>query len=109
MLPRFSFGAPARLAALFVLLTAVPLAGLGWLAVLWLAQERDLGQVRLVRQLDQTAALLAREIGQTLAAWEALTARTPGAIADEPLPAGLTVLVFSTGRLSFTMPAEEMR
>jgi two-component system phosphate regulon sensor histidine kinase PhoR len=94
MLSRFSFGAPTRLATFVVLLTAVPLAGLGWLAILWLAQERDLEQVRLIRQLDQTAALLAREVGQTLAAWEALTARTPDAIAEEPLPAGLTVLAF---------------
>jgi signal transduction histidine kinase len=74
-----SVATPARLAALFVCLTGMLLAAIGWLGWRLLAQERALDERRLYDQLENTTALAARELDRALSDWEAqLPALTGG-------------------------------
>ena len=62
---RLHLGTPARLATLFIVLTTIPLAVLGWLGHRSLNQDRDLERTRLEKTLEQTIALLVRELDST--------------------------------------------
>jgi hypothetical protein len=64
--------ASLKLAALFVALTAVPLATLGWLGWRLLEQDRALERQRFRERLENAATLLTRELDRSLATWEAL-------------------------------------
>ena len=63
---RKTIAPPARLAALFVCVTAMVLAVIGWLGWRLLAQERALDERRLHDQLENTTALAARELDRAL-------------------------------------------
>ena len=75
-------GTPARLASLFVLVTLIPLAVLGWLGRWSLQQERALEAQRRLDGLHQSAALLVRELDGVLQRWHATAAQDPAALVD---------------------------
>lgn len=79
--------APLKLLTLFVLLSGIPLAALGWLGWRVLQQDRALESQRVRERLDSAAGLVARELDRTLSAWETLL---PAASEGQPvaLPVG---------------------
>ena len=93
---RNQLAAPVTLLALFVLLAGIPLVAVGWLGWRLLEQDRALDGQRLRERLDNAAALAARELDRSLAAWNDLL--TP-AVQGEPvtLPANAVLLVFDSG------------
>ena len=79
---------------MFVVLTGVPLAALGWLAWRVLEQDRTLEAQRLDTAVNQ----LIRTVGNTLASWEGLAAKAATDGDAGSLPAGsIAVLVDSAG------------
>ena len=92
MVSRSPHAAPLKLLALFVLLSAIPLAALGWLGWRVLKQDRALESQRLRERLDNAASLVAREIDRGLTAWEALLPAAAGGQAVE-LPSGAVFLL----------------
>jgi two-component system phosphate regulon sensor histidine kinase PhoR len=84
---------PARLAVLFVCVTVMLLAVIGWLGWRLLAQERALDEQRLRDQLENTAALAARQLDRALFDWETqLPALADGQ--DVSLPEHTVAIVF---------------
>ena len=65
---------PLKLLALFVLLSGIPLAALGWLGWRVLAQDRALETQRVRERLDNAASLVTRELDRGLTTWEAMLA-----------------------------------
>ena len=63
---------PGAWLAVFVLLGAVPLVALSWLAWRLLEQDRALEAQRVRERLDNAAALASRELGRSLDAWNNL-------------------------------------
>lgn len=94
MVARHPYAAPVKLLALFVLLSAIPLAALGWLGWRVLQQDRALESQRLRERLDNAASLIAREIDRGLTAWEALL---PAAASGQAvaLPPGTVFLLIA--------------
>jgi signal transduction histidine kinase len=89
---RTRFAAPARLLALFLVLSGVPLAALGWLGTRVVEQDRALQAQRVRERLDTAGALLARELDRALSAWEETLPHA--AVSDDvPLPAESVLLV----------------
>jgi two-component system, OmpR family, phosphate regulon sensor histidine kinase PhoR len=87
--------APLKLLALFLLLSGIPLAALGWLGHRVLQQERALEAQRQRDQLENAAAALTRDLDRRLTALEGLL---PVAAAGQAvaLPAD-TVFIVSGG------------
>ena len=69
---RNQLAAPVTLLALFVLLAGIPLVAVGWLGWRLLEQDRALDVQRARERLDNAAALAARELDRSLAAWNDL-------------------------------------
>ena len=91
---RRAHATPVKLLALFVLLSGLPLAGLGWLGWRVLQQDRAIESQRLRDRLDNAASLIARELDRTLSAWEGmLPAAAEGQLV--PLPAGSVFLLIA--------------
>ena len=63
---------PGAWLAMFVLLGAIPLVALSWLAWRLLEQDRALDAQRVRERLDNAAALASRELGRSLDAWSNL-------------------------------------
>jgi len=63
---------PGAWLAMFVLLGAIPLVALSWLAWRLLEQDRALDAQRVRERLDNAAALASRELGRSLDAWSSL-------------------------------------
>jgi signal transduction histidine kinase len=86
------FGGPVRLLAVFILLTAIAVAALGWIG--WRSlQENETTQLRY-RQQD-AANLLAREFERELMGWEdLLSAAAQGK--EVALPPGAALIVFDS-------------
>jgi len=86
--------APLKLLALFAVLSAIPLAALGWLGYRVVQQDRALDAQRLRDRLDSAASLVTRELDRGLATWEDLLplAARGQAIA---LPADAAFLLFA--------------
>ena len=84
--------APLKLLTLFVLLSGIPLAALGWLGWRVLQQDRALESQRGRERLDSAASLIARELDRTLSAWEVML---PVAAEGQPvtLPTGSVFLL----------------
>lgn len=95
MVLRGPHAAPLKLLALFVLLSAIPLAALGWLAWRVLQQDRALESQRVRERLDNAASLVAREIDRGLTAWEAVLPAAAGGQAVA-LPPGAVFLLIAT-------------
>jgi signal transduction histidine kinase len=95
MVSRGSHAAPVKLLALFVLLSGIPLAVLGWLGWRVLQQDRALESQRLRERLDNAASLVAREMDRGLTAWEALLPAAAGGQAVA-LPPGAVFLLIAT-------------
>ena len=87
--------ASVKLAALFVVLAGIPLIALGWLGGRLLEQDRTLESQRRRERLENAATLLTRELGRSLAAWEALLPSVAQGTAVELPPSGV-VLVFDS-------------
>jgi signal transduction histidine kinase len=86
-----------RLVALFFVLTALPLAALGWLGW-WLAeQDRTLQGQQARERLGNSAVLLEHDLDRALATWEALLASS--AAPDSALPSGTVWLRFDADGL----------
>ena len=87
--------APLKLLTLFVLLSGIPLAALGWLGWRVLEQDRALESQRVRERLDSAASLIARELDRTLSAWEGML---PAAAEGQPvaLPRCETLIPFLT-------------
>jgi two-component system phosphate regulon sensor histidine kinase PhoR len=66
--------APAKLLALFALLSGVPLLALGWLGWRVLEQDRVLENQRQRERLENAASLIARELDVKFSDWEQLLA-----------------------------------
>jgi signal transduction histidine kinase len=87
--------APIKLLTLFVVLSVIPLATLGWLGWRMLEQDRTLENQRLRERLENAAGLLTRELDRGLAAWESvLPAAATGS--TDAIPAGAVLLVFDS-------------
>jgi signal transduction histidine kinase len=99
MAARSLVNTPAVLAGLFVLVTGIPLAGLGWLGQRVLSQQADLEHERLQGQLENSATVLGRELDRGLAGWESIAAAAlaPG-IRPATRPPGGTALLLLDGR-----------
>ena len=99
MATRSLVSTPAVLAWLFVLVTGIPLAGLGWLGQRALSQQADLEHERLQSQLENSATVLARELDRGLAGWESVAgaALVPGTRRAMP-PSGGAALLIIDGR-----------
>ena len=91
---RRAHAAPLKLLTLFVLLSGIPLAELGWLGWRVLQQDRALESQRARERLDSAASLIARELDRTLSAWEAML---PAAAEGQPvtLPPGSVFLLIA--------------
>jgi len=84
--------APVKLLTLFVLLSVIPLATLGWLGWRLLEQDRALENQRLRERLENAGILLAHELDRGLTAWEdVLPTAAPGSSAAVPPDAVLLV------------------
>lgn len=95
---RNHLAAPVTLLALFLLLSGIPLAAVGWLGWRLLEQDRALDVQRNRERLDDAAALAARELDRSLAAWNDLL--TPAAQGESvALPGDTVLLVFDSGGL----------
>jgi hypothetical protein len=90
---RLRVGTPAGLSVLFVLLTGIPLAALGWLGSRLLAQEHALERQQRRDLLENSIALLTHEIELNLSRWEEAAAAGMAGDAAPPPPETL-LLVF---------------
>ena len=63
---------------MFVLLGAIPLVALSWLAWRLLEQDRALEAQRVRERLDNAAVLASRELGRSLDVWSSLLLRLWG-------------------------------
>ena len=72
---RNRFRTPGAWLAVFVLLGAIPLVALSWLAWRLLEQDRALEAQRVRERLDNAAVLASRELGRSLDVWSSLPAR----------------------------------
>ncbi len=95
MVSRSPHRAPVKLLALFVLLSAIPLAALGWLGWRVLQQDGSLESQRVRERLDNAASLVARELDRGLTVWEALLPAAAGGRAVA-LPPGTVFLLIAT-------------
>ena len=91
---RRAHAAPLKLLTLFVLLSGIPLAALGWLGWRVLLQDRALESQRVRERLESAAGLIARELDRTLSAWEVML---PTASEGQPvtLPPGSVFLLIA--------------
>jgi signal transduction histidine kinase len=93
---RFSFPAPAKLLALFILLTGVPLVALGWLAWRVLQQDRAIETQRSHERLENAATLIERHLDQRLDDWEELAAKHRAGSGPVALPSGTVLLIIDS-------------
>jgi two-component system phosphate regulon sensor histidine kinase PhoR len=104
---RKNVGASAWFPALFLALTGIPLAALGWLGWRLLAQDLALESERKKDRLENAAALLAHDLDRTLATRERQLTLIAGGD-DQDLPASVGVLLFNargvTGRRGLMLP-----
>ncbi len=84
-------GTPSGLAAAFLLITAIPLAVLGWLGRRSLSQERALDEQRVAGALQQAASLLAEDVATVLDGWRKRSLEGSAVLLDA-LGSGATVL-----------------
>jgi threonine/homoserine/homoserine lactone efflux protein len=68
--------APIKLITLFVLLSVLPLAALGWLGWSMLEQGRAMENQQLRERLESAGILLSHELNRGLAAWKTVLLRT---------------------------------
>jgi len=89
-----NIGAPIKLLAAFILLSALPLAMLIWLGSTFLKQDRALETQRLRERLENAAATTARDLDRAFAAWEKRLSSNGDTAHD--LPAGSVLIVFDS-------------
>ena len=88
---------PLKLLALFVLLSGIPLAALGWLGWRVLEQDRALETQRERERLDNAASLVTRELDRGLTAWEAMLAAAASGQAVTLPPDAVFLLITRDG------------
>ena len=93
---RRQIGTHIRLLALFVLLSAIPLAAFGWLGWRMLKQDREIETDRRKERLDDAVGLLTREFDRALTAWEDLLRSALQKENSADLPAGAVLVVFDS-------------
>ena len=62
MRTRAQIAAPARLLAVFIVLSAIPLAALGWIGWSWLDSESEREANRVQQRLDNAGTSLVQEL-----------------------------------------------
>lgn len=88
---------PLQLLALFVLLSGIPLAALGWLGWRVLEQDRALETQRERERMDNAASLVTRELDRGLTAWEAMLPAAAGGQAVTLPPDAVFLLIAPDG------------
>ena len=100
MSKRFHRGTPARLAALFIVVTTIPLVVLGWIGHRSLNQERDLERRRDQEALGQTASLLVRELESTVRRVESAAISNQTELLTSLGTAASIIQIDSTGQMT---------